>query len=99
MLDENWNPSDTYPATLYFHCPNTNCDDHVKLRDRATNHATRCEKCGLEFAIGADPELRKGAPQRLASALSGADRMHPLLVFVAGILLGLLAGIFVGRAG
>jgi hypothetical protein len=60
MLDENWTPSDEYPAALYFHCPNTNCDGHVKLRDRSRHHAIRCEKCGLEFAIGAAPQLRKG---------------------------------------
>ena len=65
MPDENWTPSDGYPAPLYFHCPNTNCDGHVKLRDRSNAHAIQCEKCGLEFAIGADPEMQNAEIARL----------------------------------
>ena len=65
--DENRaDPSDQYPASLYFHCPHTNCDGHVKLRDRSQHHAVRCEKCGLDFAIGADPELATGETRALS---------------------------------
>ena len=106
MPDENWTPSDTYPAALYFHCPNTNCDGHVKLRDRSVHHATRCEKCGLDFAIGADPELRKDERRPLASVLehqdysSGVQRWTrratvPWLLFVFGVILGLVIGILI----
>jgi len=90
MPDENWTPSDTYPAALYFHCPNTNCDGHVKLQDRSVDHATRCEKCGLDFVIGADPELRKASTRHAAA---------PWLLFVFGVILGLVIGILIARGG
>ena len=91
MLDENWTPSDEYPAALYFHCPNTNCDGHVKLRDRSRHHAGKCEKCGLQFAIGADPELRKGGRRSLLSAFGFDCRV----LLVLGLVLGLLVGILI----
>jgi hypothetical protein len=93
MIDENWTPSDKYPAPLYFHCPNTNCDGHVKLRDRSRHHAIRCEKCGLEFAIGADPALRRGGI--LSIRLWAWAWLHGIpawLVFVLGVIAGSVAG-------
>jgi hypothetical protein len=110
MPDENWTPSDAYPATLYFHCPNTNCDGHVKLRDRSVHHATRCEKCQLDFAIGADPELWKGEHRPLASVLDHGDdspgiqqwtgrTLPPWLVLVIGIVFGLVVGILIATHG
>ena len=94
MIDENWTPSDTYPARLYFHCPNTNCDGHVKLRDRSRYHAVRCEKCGLQFAIGADPGLRKGdlLGIRLWAGLHG---LPAWLVFLLGVIVGAAVSILV----
>jgi len=41
---ETHTPSDKYPARLYFQCPKTNCDGHVKLRDRSRHHAY-CMSC------------------------------------------------------
>jgi hypothetical protein len=88
MIDENLTPSDKYPARLYFHCPNTNCDGHVRLGDRSRYHAIKCEKCSLEFAIGADPELRKS--DLLGVHLWAVFHSIPAwLLFFLGLCLGL----------
>ena len=91
MIDENWTPSDKYPAPLYFHCPNTNCDGHVKLWDRSRYHAVKCEKSGLQYTIGADPELRKGdlLGIRLWAGLHG---LPAGLVFLLGVIVGAAVG-------
>jgi hypothetical protein len=96
MLDENWTPSSKYSAPLYFHCPNTNCDGHVKLQDRSRHHAIQCDKCSLEFAIGAAPEMRQGRGRSLRSTLE----QYPLLmwmVFILGVLVGVLVGVLIGK--
>lgn len=85
MLDENWTSSDTYPAPLYFHCPNTMCDGHVKLKDRSRRHAVTCDKCGLEFAIGSDTIVTRAAD----ASLRYFDHAVVLLLgIVGGIILG-----------
>ncbi len=95
MLDENWTPSVEYAASLYFHCPNTNCNGHVKLQDRSRHHLVRCEQCGLEFAIAADPDLRKDS-RSLVDALPSRENtscwvLFVLLALISGIMIGLLA--------
>jgi ABC-type uncharacterized transport system permease subunit len=51
----------------------------------------RCEKCGLEFAIGADPALRKGGilSIRLWAWLHGIPAW---LVFLLGVIVGAAVG-------
>jgi hypothetical protein len=79
MIDENWTPSDEYPAPLFFHCPNTNCDGHVKLPDRSRYYAIRCDKCGLEFAIGADTQMRNAEIERLNGKIQTlSETIHQL---------------------
>lgn len=112
MLDENWTPSDGSAVRLYFHCPNTNCDGHVKLKDRLQHHAVRCEKCGLEFAVGADPQLSNGERQALASLLDRRSdgiltqlsetppyRFPGWLVFTLGTVVGMLMGFLIAKGG
>jgi hypothetical protein len=62
------------------------CDGHVKLKSRAKHHFVRCEKCGLKFAIGADPIIAKLA-----------DAAPAWLTIVAVSLIALLIGIALGR--
>jgi hypothetical protein len=95
-----------------FHCPNTNCDGHVKLKDRLQHHAVRCVKWGLEFAVGADPQLSNGERQALPSLLDRRDntiltqlsqRIHTVfpgwLVFTLGAVIGLLVGFLLAKRG
>src|ERR1700680_1865402 len=108
MLDENWAPSDGSTERLYFHCPNTNCDGHVKLKDRLRHHAVRCEKCGLDFALAADPQIENSERRALAvfldrqndAILAQSSAVLPYLfpgwlVFTLGTVVGLLVGFLI----
>jgi hypothetical protein len=111
MLDENWTPSDGSTERLYFHCPNTNCDGHVKLKDRLRHHAVRCEKCGLDFALAADPQMQNGERRALAIFLDRQndailtevtalrDRFPAWLVFTLGTVFGLFVGFLIAKGG
>ena len=88
-MDENWTPCDTYPARLDFTCPNTNCLAHVKLRDRTRPHVVHC-KCGLEYGIGADSEMRGGEGRSLMGLLGAYDG---IILAAAGFILGTVVGI------
>ena len=70
MPDDNRSGSDEYPSRLNFYCPNTNCASTLKLQDRSRHHAILCENCGLEYAIGADPELQTDTKETLKALLA-----------------------------
>jgi hypothetical protein len=86
MLDDNWTPSDKYTTPQYFHCPNTMCEGHVKLKNRSHRHFVRCEKCGLDFSIGA-----------AFGVAAFANAIPARLNYLAVLLLGIGAGIILGR--
>ena len=82
--DDNRSGSDEYPSRLNFYCPNTNCVSTVKLQDRSHHQAILCENCGLEYAIGADPELQRNSKETLNAVLAkkeadtNCESSHPL---------------------